>query len=273
MNKLSENMRPGDWSVIARRVREAAKENNGVVVTHGTDTMTYTINAVDLMLDLTVPVVFAGSLLPPEDSDSQAHTTLQHALTFARQYDQPGVFLAFPGYEEGVTKVLYGPQTQTMRTYGHSFYSQDEESVATLRDDTLTVEHEATQETSRDELYRLRDDSPVRLVTVHPSLHHGVVQEAADRAPIVVLDLYHSGTAPKDPMLLQAIRDGADKTEFVAPIPFSRYDPPYGSTKALRKAGVEFFERLTLTRLHVGSILALSNDTESVKFLAELFRE
>lgn len=272
MNKLSENMRPSDWSVIARRVRESSKEHDGIVVTHGTDTMTYTINAVDLMLDLNVPVVFAGSLLPPDDSDSRARTTLSNALAFARQYDQPGVFLAFPGYEEAVTKVLYGPETQTMRTYGQSFYSQNQQSVATLEDQTLRVENETGQTSNNSDLYKLRDDSPVRLVTMNPSMHHEVIQEASGTAPTVVLDLYPSGTAPKDPMILQAIREGSANTDFVAPIPFSRYDPPFGSTKALRKAGVTFFEKITRERLLVGATMALSSHTDSVQYLANLFR-
>jgi len=60
----SENMSPQYWQIIAR---EAAlllnkKENNGIIITHGTDTLHYTAAALSFMLrNLNKPVVFTYS--------------------------------------------------------------------------------------------------------------------------------------------------------------------------------------------------------------------
>lgn len=59
---LSENMTPAIWQELARAVYDDIKSGvNGVIVTHGTDTMAYSAAALSFMLDTPVPVVFVGS--------------------------------------------------------------------------------------------------------------------------------------------------------------------------------------------------------------------
>lgn len=59
---LSENMTPAIWQELARAVYAEIKSGaEGVIVTHGTDTMAYSAAALSFMLDTPVPVVFVGS--------------------------------------------------------------------------------------------------------------------------------------------------------------------------------------------------------------------
>lgn len=59
---LSENMHPGIWRELARAVhREIANGAEGVIVTHGTDTMAYSAAAISFMVETPVPIVFVGS--------------------------------------------------------------------------------------------------------------------------------------------------------------------------------------------------------------------
>jgi glutamyl-tRNA(Gln) amidotransferase subunit D len=59
---LSENMQPALWRELARAVYDEIRAGvAGVIVTHGTDTMTYSAAAVRFMLKTPVPVVFVGS--------------------------------------------------------------------------------------------------------------------------------------------------------------------------------------------------------------------
>ncbi len=61
-NILSENMTPAMWSELAGKIYEEIKNGvSGVIVTHGTDTMSYSSAAVSFMLKTPVPVVFVGS--------------------------------------------------------------------------------------------------------------------------------------------------------------------------------------------------------------------
>lgn len=59
---LSENMTPALWQDLARAVYSAIRNGAaGVIVTHGTDTMSYSAAALAFMLSTPVPVVFVGS--------------------------------------------------------------------------------------------------------------------------------------------------------------------------------------------------------------------
>lgn len=59
---LSENMRPSYWVELSRAVYEEIKNGaDGIIITHGTDTMMYTAAALSFMLETPVPVVLVGS--------------------------------------------------------------------------------------------------------------------------------------------------------------------------------------------------------------------
>ncbi len=59
---LSENMKPSYWIELARAVYEEIKNGaDGVIITHGTDTMMYTAAALSFMVETPVPIVLVGS--------------------------------------------------------------------------------------------------------------------------------------------------------------------------------------------------------------------
>lgn len=71
-NILSENMKPNNWIELARRVYEALKKYDGVIITHGTDTMHYSASAVAFMLSTPKPVVFVGAQRSSDRPSSDA---------------------------------------------------------------------------------------------------------------------------------------------------------------------------------------------------------
>jgi len=59
---LSENMRPSYWVELARAVYEEIKNGaDGIIITHGTDTMMYTAAALSFMIETPIPIVLVGS--------------------------------------------------------------------------------------------------------------------------------------------------------------------------------------------------------------------
>ena len=91
----SSNIRPVEWQQIARCIFENRSGFDGVVVSHGTDTMAYTASAVTFMLpNIDLPVVFTGSQLPLSAPLSDGMDNLNTAFAMAAS-GRPGVFLAF----------------------------------------------------------------------------------------------------------------------------------------------------------------------------------
>lgn len=76
-NILSENMNPHRWMELAGEVYNAIKEGyEGIIVTHGTDTMGFSASALAFMLSTPVPVVFVGSQRSSDRPSSDAAVNL-----------------------------------------------------------------------------------------------------------------------------------------------------------------------------------------------------
>ena len=91
----SSNIRPEQWQEIARHIYAAAENYDGIVVSHGTDTLAYTASAVTFMLPgIQIPVVFTGSQLPLGEPLSDGPDNLRTAFAMAAS-GVAGVFLAF----------------------------------------------------------------------------------------------------------------------------------------------------------------------------------
>lgn len=113
----SSNFRPEEWITIAQDVYNHRSGFDGVVVSHGTDTMAYTASAVTFMLpDIDVPVVFTGSQLPMADMLSDGPDNLRTAFAMAAS-GHPGVFLAFD------RKVMLGCRAVKVRASGFSAFA------------------------------------------------------------------------------------------------------------------------------------------------------
>ena len=91
----SSNMQPEEWSALARAVDGALQAYDGVVVTHGTDTMAYTAAALSFMLaGAGKPVVLTGSQLPMAHPLTDGRLNLLRAVQAALA-GVPGVYVSF----------------------------------------------------------------------------------------------------------------------------------------------------------------------------------
>ena len=112
----SSNICPEEWQRIARHIYEARNSYDGIVVSHGTDTMAYTASAVTFMLpNINLPVVFTGSQLPLADVLSDGPDNLRTAFAMAAS-GKSGVFLAFD------RKVMLGCRAVKVRASGFSAF-------------------------------------------------------------------------------------------------------------------------------------------------------
>ncbi len=112
----SSNMLPEQWQTIARHIFKRRNDFDGIVISHGTDTMAYTASAVTFMLpNIDVPVVFTGSQLPLTDFLSDGPDNLRTAFAMAAS-GQSGVFLAFD------RKIMLGCRAVKVRASGFSAF-------------------------------------------------------------------------------------------------------------------------------------------------------
>jgi len=97
MSVDSTNMTPDRMVQIASAIYDNYDSFDGFVVTHGTDTMAYTSNALTYMLqNIQKPVALTGSMVAIEAMYTDAKQNISDAIRFAEE-GLPGVFVVFDG--------------------------------------------------------------------------------------------------------------------------------------------------------------------------------
>lgn len=85
-DRLSEDLSPEDWALLAEHVVDAFRDGaEGVVIAHGTDTLGFTAAALSFLLkNLTGPVVLVGAQRSPDRPSSDGASNLVAACRVAR---------------------------------------------------------------------------------------------------------------------------------------------------------------------------------------------
>ncbi len=94
-NMDSSNIQPEEWLKIAGKIYRHISEYDGVVVTHGTDTMAYTASMLTFLLqNVNIPIILTGSQYPMVYPDSDGRKNLKNAIIAANAMEG-GVYVCF----------------------------------------------------------------------------------------------------------------------------------------------------------------------------------
>lgn len=180
----SSNMQPEEWSALAQAIDQALRACDGVVVTHGTDTMAYTAAALSFMLaGVGKPVILTGSQLPLMDPLTDGRLNLLRAFQAAAA-GVPGVYVSFDN------QLISGVRCVKTHTSSMNAFSSINASPAGRFDvEGVHFDHPQPFE-PLDESYRLRDgiDPHVFLLKLVPGTSPDVlrfVQNAGYRGLVI----------------------------------------------------------------------------------------
>ena len=165
----SSNIRPEEWQLIARAIYQSRLSYDGVVISHGTDTMAYTASAVTYMLPgIDRPVVFTGSQLPMADMLSDGPGNLRTAFAMAAS-GRNGVFLAFD------RKVMLGCRAVKVRASGFSaFESVNARYAAQVMGPGLVLDESVLPQPKGQAELRLELSEKVFLLKLTPGLNPAI---------------------------------------------------------------------------------------------------
>ncbi len=281
---LSEDVHPSDWIAIASAVAaEIATDPppDGIVVTHGTDTLAFTATAVAFLLEgVPVPVVFTGALFPPDDPRSDAVCNVTASVRMAANTELAGVFVVFGDGGHDACRVTPAVQTTSIPSYGRAFGAVDPSLCGRIDGRRIRISASLharlpprTPRHTVDAVMRL--DDRVKLVAVHPALRpRDVLAVAEHDCRAIVLRLYHSGTASTRDggtdarSLVPAIAECTARGILVFGHP-SDGGAVYRSTRLLADAGLLLLPKMSLeaTLVKLMWLLARHDDARQVAAL------
>jgi len=192
----STNMQPEDWKVIAKEAYKGLQLFDGIVITHGTDTMAFTSAMLSFMLkNLNKPVVFTGSQLSIDEPNTDAKKNLVDAVKTAVA-GYPGAYIVFGG------KIIKGTRAcKTHSTDFGAFESINAPLAGKIVDDKVCMENPLSKSAGETTL-EMGADNPgypgVFLLKITPGTNPKVIDEIIkmDDYRGIVIEAYGIGGVP-----------------------------------------------------------------------------
>ncbi|MCF2139294.1 MAG: Glu-tRNA(Gln) amidotransferase subunit GatD [Candidatus Lokiarchaeota archaeon] len=138
---LSENLTPQNWLELAKKIVELAKTNiDGIVIAHGTDTLSYASAALSFLLkNVSIPIVLVGSQRSSDRPSSDAALNLIHAVTIASKANIGEVVVCMMGSSAHDYGFIHrGTRVRKMHSSArHTFRSIGITPLGMIRDDEI----------------------------------------------------------------------------------------------------------------------------------------
>jgi glutamyl-tRNA(Gln) amidotransferase subunit D len=154
MKKGSANMDPLDWVIIADEVAQVIRRRadvTGIVILHGTDTMSYTAAALSFMLQKPgIPIIMTGSMLSGSDQSSDAIPNFEASLKCAADSNIAEVCVLMSADKTGRRKVVIkGCRARKIHsTVLNAFDSINVPPIAYVEDNKITYSRSKYQKRS-----------------------------------------------------------------------------------------------------------------------------
>ena len=134
-NKDSSNIIPSDWYVVEDSIRKHINQYDGIVILHGTDTMSYSAAMLSyLFLGINKSIVLTGSQLPIVYDNSDGVNNLTDAIITAGDERLSGVFVVF------FDKIINGSRAYKRSSINMDAYiSCNYPYVGIIKDRTLSI--------------------------------------------------------------------------------------------------------------------------------------
>ncbi len=172
----SSNIQPEEWRKIAEKIYEYRNDYDGIVLSHGTDTMAYTASMLSFMLqNIEIPVVLTGSQVPINVVLSDAPDNLRLAFA-AASVCQPGIYLAFD------RKIMLGCRSVKVRTINFdAFESVNVPPIARVTSDGIVFNKDIKlPKNSGKCILNTKIDPHVALIKLFPGFDPALLEAMVD---------------------------------------------------------------------------------------------
>lgn len=259
----SSHLSVHDMLAIISHVRDAVNSGvDGVVVTHGTDTLEITSFLAGLILDTDTPVVFTGSMRVNSHAEPDGPGNMRDSIALAAspQARGRGVLVCLNGE-------IHSPRlARKLNASGvEAFYSIPDGAVGRIHKGVVEFAAAAARGSVLDWPTYVRDD--VHLVTLYPGLDEAALRRSVGDSRGVVVEAFGDLNVPMN--LWGVIHEWSTEGRLVV-IASGAYTPT-ATSEFLDLLGIMGAGGLTPQKARVALLVAMSDD-RSANEAKSLFR-
>ncbi|MGY6274321.1 asparaginase domain-containing protein [Methylomonas sp. MgM2] len=190
---LSENLHPRAWQTVITAIEaQDLSDFDGIIITHGTDTLAFSAAAFGIYFNaLNIPVLLVSSDLPLDNPQANGLNNFLCAVEYIRQRRSAGVFVPYQNSAQAM-QVHIATRLASCLPLSGDFISVQNKPYLTYEHGEFNQHHSLAARTGA--AYKLRPKfATILLIRPYPGLNYAHFNP--DNVDIVLHDLYHSGTA------------------------------------------------------------------------------
>jgi L-asparaginase/Glu-tRNA(Gln) amidotransferase subunit D len=268
---LSENMAPAAWELLIDAIEaENPGQFDGIVITHGTDTLAFTAAALSFYFNtVNVPILLVSSNYPLDNPDANGLENFICAIEFILQINQAGVFVPYRNPQHSI-ELHNGTWLASSLQLSGDFFSIQNKSYMLYENQRFSLLNSFTKP-STPYVLKAVFSKRILLIKPYPGLDYSYFDLSA--IDVVLHDLYHSGTACTsvqwggNQSLLNFIERCRNFGIKVYLAPAIKSENVYETTRALLQAGAEMVWNMSLESAYVKLMLAYGNFQEEQQII------
>jgi L-asparaginase len=281
-NILSENMTMSNWKLIYNKVKTISKADcDGIIITHGTDTLAYTAAFLAMMLKQSdLPILLISSNYPIDHELSNGLSNFTAAVDFISTVGTKGVFVPF--CKNGTTDIHLGTRIMQAQPFSHCFnslggieYGKIENGKFKRTQHTNNPTPEMIENDVTVNIPCFPDEKSILYLKPYLGVDYSVFDFKNNKPDAILHGLYHSGTAcvtpvnEKNSIITFAKRCIELGIDFYA-APCDSGHSTYSTSKDMVEVGIKFIKDISCVAAYTKLLIAygsFSDLNERQKFI------
>lgn len=264
---LSENLSAAELKKLQKEVINALDgDYDGIIVTHGTDTLQYTASALEYSVcGCNIPVVLVSSDYPLEDKRANGHANFKAAVEFIRSKQAGGVFVSYKNDNKEFADIHIASHIFQHSECSANIYSIDGFPYALYDGKKIINSGNTVADNCKGlQFIPFADSSDILVIDSHPG---DSFSYPLDSTKAVLIKPYHSATLNTSGSAFQSFCKKAKEKSI--PVFVANVHPgiSYESTKLFEKMGIITLPFGTYISAYMKIWAAVSLDKDIVDFV------
>lgn len=189
---LSENLSAKELNLLISEIERALLSDcDGIIVTHGTDTLQYSAIAAEYAFnDCNIPVLFVSAAYPPDDARTNAHENFRCAVEFIKNGVGKGVFVCYKNDNESATNIHIPSKILSHGECDANLFTIDKKPCAVYENGCFKINETGKSKVSYKSV-RLTDDPKILVISSQPG---DGFSYSLENVNAVIIKPYHSAT-------------------------------------------------------------------------------
>jgi L-asparaginase len=271
---LSENMTLSNWKQMYDRVSSISdKDCDGIIITHGTDTLAYTANFLSFMLTPhKVPILLVSSVRPLDDPRSNGVHNFTAAVDFISKVKTKGIFVPF-WKTKGATIIHLGTRVLQAQPFVHCFSSLGNVAYGKMVNGVFerycSENNPLPEDIECPSLIKIPyfpEERKILYLKAYPTFNYNIL-DFKEKPDAIIHGLFHSGTACASPQderysIISFARRCIDQGIDFYVAPYEERDTMYDSSNLLHESGIKFICNMSCVSAYTKLIIAYGSFTD-----------